>query len=65
MVEDGILRDKENSAKLLDVNSMLKKESYKVQVVLGLSKRAWKMAYAILDTRARPNIIKLDAMDPS
>lgn len=53
------------AVKRFDVSSMIKKEKYTVQVSLKLPNCSWKLAFEILHTEVGPNIIKLDAMDPS
>lgn len=65
IVKAGIASNKRRAAKLLDVNSMLKKNNYKILVALGLLNCPRKLSYAILDTGPEMNNITLDAMDPS
>lgn len=64
MVGAGMPFYKEKVVKRLDVNSVLKAQSYKVQVALEMNSSSWKFAYAILGTGAEPNTIKIDSMDP-
>lgn len=61
----GIAGNKERTIKVLDGNHMMEAENYKVQMTLGLLNCTWKVAHAIMDTGAGPNLIKLEPMDPS
>lgn len=63
MVKTGAASTKEEAAKPLEVNNMLKKKNYKVQVALGLPKCSWKSAYATLNTGAGQNSFKLNTMN--
>lgn len=65
MVKVCIASSKEKAATLPDVNRMLTKRNHKVKVASELPNWPWKLAYAIPNTRAGPNIIRQDAMDPS
>lgn len=63
MVRTGIASSKETATKILGGNSMLKKKNYIEQVAMGPSNCPWKIAYAVTDTEAGSDIIKMDAMN--
>lgn len=65
MVEASIASKMKNVARVLGINSVINKRSYKTQVALWLSSCPCNLAYAILDVKAGANNIELDGMELS
>lgn len=61
-IDVGIAVSMKDTAKLFDVVSMLKTQSEKLQIMLGMRNYSLKMAYATPDNGAGPSINKMDAL---
>lgn len=63
MVRTRVAASAEKAATLLILNRMVKTRSNMLQMVMALPNCSWKIEHAMLDTAARSNLIRMDAMD--